>query len=105
MTDLAGRVALVTGTGRRVGQAIAVALGGRGMRVVVHYNGSADGARETLRMITDAGGTGTIMQADLGDVSACERLIDDIVREHGELFVLVNSAAVMLRTPVGELSV
>ena len=52
---LAGRVALVTGAGRRVGRAIAVALGARGMRVVVHYNGSREGADETVR-IDRAGG-------------------------------------------------
>ena len=54
--SLAGRVALVTGAGRRVGRAIALALGARGMRVVVHFNGSRDGADETARLIRDAGG-------------------------------------------------
>ena len=48
MTDLAGRVALVTGAGRRVGRALAVALGARGMHVVVHYHASAAGADETV---------------------------------------------------------
>ena len=42
--ELAGRVALVTGAGRRVGRAIATALGARGMHVAVHYNESAAGA-------------------------------------------------------------
>lgn len=102
MTALAGRVAIVTGAGRRVGRALAVALGARGMRVVVHYAGSADGARETARLIQDAGGAATIVQADLLDVTAAERLIDDVVRQEGELFALVNSAAIMVRTPVGE---
>lgn len=102
MTALAGRVAIVTGAGRRVGRALALALGARGMRVVVHYAGSADGARETARLIQDAGGAATIVQADLLDVTAAERLIDDVVRQEGELFALVNSAAIMVRTPVGE---
>ena len=43
--ELGGRAALVTGAGHRVGRAIAVALGARGMRVAVHYNAAADGAR------------------------------------------------------------
>jgi pteridine reductase len=102
MTALAGRVAIVTGAGRRVGRALAVALGARGMRVVVHYGGSADGARETARQIEAAGGTATIAQADLRDVAAGEQLIDRVVEQQGELFALVNSAAVMVRTPVGE---
>jgi pteridine reductase len=104
MPPLAGRVALVTGAGRRVGRAIAVALGARGMRVAVHYNGSADGAVETARLIRDAGGTAFTIQADLTDIAAAEELIDRTVKEQGELFVLVNSAAVMVRTPIGEVT-
>ena len=102
MTALAGRVAIVTGAGRRVGRALAVALGARGMRVVVHYGGSADGARETARLIQEAGGAATIVQADLRDVAAGRQLVDRVVEQEGELFALVNSAAIMLRTPVGE---
>ena len=101
-TTLSGRVALVTGAGRRVGRAIALALGARGMRVAVHYNGSAEGAQETARLIHDAGGVATLAQADLTRVVECERLIDRTVEEGGELFALVNSAAIMVRTPVGE---
>lgn len=104
MTALAGRVALVTGGGRRVGRAIALALGARGMRVVVHYNGSAAGAEESARLIREAGGAATVAQADLTDVTAAERLIDEAVASQGELWALVNSAAVMLRTPVGEVT-
>jgi pteridine reductase len=99
---LSGRAALVTGAGRRIGQAIAVALGARGMRVLVHYNGSAEGAHETARRIREAGGLATIMQADLSDLAAAERLIDRAVDEEGELFALINSAAIMVRTPVGD---
>jgi pteridine reductase len=104
MTPLAGRVALVTGAGRRVGRAIALALGARGMRVVVHYNGSAEGAVETARLIREAGGKVETAQADLSDVAAAEALIDRTVEEQGELFVLVNSAAVMVRSPIGQVT-
>ena len=99
---LAGRVALVTGAGRRVGRAIALALGARGMRVVVYYNGSAEGAHETARLIRERGGLATIIQADLSDVAAADHLIDRTLDAEGQLAALVNSAAMMLRTPVGE---
>ena len=102
MTVLGGRVALVTGAGRRVGRAIAVALGGMGMRVIVHYHESVGGARDTAQLIEDAGGMASLACADLSDPTACEQLVDGIVLEHGELHTLVNSAAVMMRTPVGE---
>lgn len=104
MTDLAGRVALVTGAGRRVGRALAVALGARGMHVLVHYNSSASGAEETVHLITRAGGSGETMKADLGDASQAEELIDRAVAARGALEVLVNSAAMMRRTPLGETS-
>lgn len=92
----------MTGAGRRVGRAIALALGARGLHVVVHYNGSAEGARETAAAIVDAGGRASMMHADLEQAPAAERLVDAVVAAHGTLSVLVNSAAVMLRTPIGE---
>ncbi len=104
MATLAGRVALVTGAGRRVGRAIAVALGAQGMRVVVHYKESVSGARDTAQAIEEAGGIAALLRADLSDVTACQQLIDAVVLEHGELYALVNSAAMMTRTPVGEVS-
>ena len=99
---LAGRVALVTGAGRRVGRAIALALGVRGMQVVVHFNGSRQGADETARLITDAGRQAVVEQADLTSVDAAHDLVDRAVAWRGTLTALVNSAAIMLRTPVGE---
>ena len=105
MTDLADRVALVTGAGRRVGRALAIALGARGMHVIVHYHSSSAGADETARLITRVGGSAEPMRADLGSSADAERLIDAAVAARGSLDVLVNSAAVMLRTPLGETTV
>jgi pteridine reductase len=104
MTELAGRVALVTGAGRRVGRALAVALGARGMHVIVHYNSSSAGAEETVRLVVRAGGSAEAMRADLADTLQAERLVDEALAARGSLDVLVNSAAVMRRTPVGETS-
>lgn len=102
--DLRGRVALVTGAGIRVGRALAVSLGAEGMTVAVHYHASDAGARETARMIERAGGKASLVRADLtGDAAA--GLIDDVVRQLGGLDVLVNSSAVMERTPLGEVTV
>ncbi|MFL5620892.1 MAG: SDR family oxidoreductase [Gemmatimonadaceae bacterium] len=99
---LSGRVALVTGAGRRVGRAIALALGARGMRVVVHFNGSEAGADETARLINAAGGQAIVERADLAHVESAHDLVDRAVAWRGTLTALVNSAAIMLRTPVGE---
>ena len=102
--DLRGRRALVTGAGHRVGQAIALALGARGMRVAVHYNAHAEGARETVRAIESAGGSGEAFAADLTEPTSAARLVEGVAQRFGGLDVLVNSAAVMIRTPFGEIT-
>jgi NAD(P)-dependent dehydrogenase (short-subunit alcohol dehydrogenase family) len=102
--ELRGRAALVTGAGHRVGRAIAVALAGRGMRVAVHYNAASAGADETLRLVREAGGDGFVIAADLTKVEAAGELIGAVTARFGALDVLVNSAAVMLRTPFGEIT-
>src|SRR4051794_1144595 len=99
--ELRGRIALVTGAGHRVGRAIAVALGARGMRVAVHYNATADGARETVREIESAGGEAFALPGDLTKTEAASELIGAVSSKFGGLDVLVNSAAVMVRTPFG----
>ena len=102
--ELRDRVALVTGAGRRVGKALAVALGAEGMRVAVHYHGAAEGARETSRQIETSGGRAHLVGADLTDTAAADRLIDETVSTFGRLDVLVNSAAIMERTPLGSVT-
>src|SRR5438105_3484176 len=97
--ELRGRTALVTGAGHRVGRAIALALGERGMCVAVHYNAAADGARETMRRLEAGGASGATFHADLLASDSPARLIADVVTQFGGLDVLVNSAAVMRRTP------
>ena len=99
-----GRVALVTGSGRRVGRAIAVALGAKGMDVVVHFNGSGTGARETAGLIEQAGGRAHTVAGDLRDPAVPANLVQAAVARFGSLDVLVNSAAVMVRTPFGSVT-
>lgn len=102
--ELRGRTALVTGAGVRVGRAIALALADRGMRVAVHYAGSRDGAEDVVAAIRGKGGDARSFQGDLTRADAPERLVADVVAAFGTLDVLVNSAAVMERTPVGEVT-
>jgi pteridine reductase len=103
--EIDGKVALVTGAGTRVGRVIALALGKAGMRVGVHYYGSEKGARQTADEITAAGGDARTLPGDLTDPATAPRLVEHISKVFGSLDVLVNSAAVMLRTPIGEVLV
>ena len=102
--DLRSRVALVTGAGHRVGRAIALALASRGMRVAVHYNATAKGAAETVEQIRSTGGEAESFAADLTHADAAATLVSAVAEKFGALDVLVNSAAVMLRTPFGEVT-
>ena len=104
MMELKGKVALVTGGGRRVGRALALALGERGATVAVHYNESASGAAEVVRELESGGVTAKAFGASLIDSAAPAKLINDIVVALGRLDILVNSAAVMVRTPFGEVT-
>lgn len=83
-----------------MGRAIALALAERGMHVGVHYHGSEEGARETARAIEALGARATLLRADLRQPDAPDALVADAARLLGGLDVLVNSAAVMVRTPI-----
>jgi len=95
--DLGGRVALVTGAGRRLGRAMAGALAARGMVLAIHHNASGGGAAELREEIVAAGGRAACFPADLTDAVAARELPERVVAEFGRLDVLVNSAAVMHR--------
>jgi len=97
--ELRGRVALVTGAGRRLGRAMAGALAGRGMTIAIHHHASADGADALRAEIVAAGGRAACFAADLTDARAAAELPGRVAAELGGLDVLVNSAAVMHRIP------
>ena len=99
-----GRVALVTGGARRIGRAIAIALASDGARVAVHYGKSSEEAREVIGAIEAAGGEARGFHADLRNPDAPARLVETVAREMGGFDILVNSAAIMLRTPIGEVT-
>lgn len=96
-------MALVTGAGRRVGRALAVALGRQGASVAVHFNESENDAAETAKLISAGGGTAATFAADLTREESPATLVEQVIARFGGLDVLVNSAAVMLRTPFGEI--
>lgn len=102
--DLRGKVALVTGGAIRVGRALSLALARRHATVAVHYNSSSRDAQRLTEEIAADGGRAFAFAGDLTKPEACTTLIADVVRELGKLDVLVNSAAIMVRTPFGEIS-
>lgn len=97
-------VALVTGSGRRLGAALAVALARAEHDVVVHYNTSQEGARRTEALIADAGRRSACLKADLRDPREIRRLFEEVAARFGRLDCLVNSAAVFPLAPWEELT-
>jgi pteridine reductase len=95
--ELRGRVALVTGAGRRLGQEMARALAGRGMTLAIHHHASVEGARSLREEVVGAGGRAECFAADLSDAGAARALPVRVADAFGRLDVLVNSAAVMHR--------
>lgn len=100
--ELRGRVALVTGGGRRLGRAIAAALAQRGARLAIHHHASAEGAAALRDEIRAGGGDAECFGADLTDAEAARALPGRVVERFGALDVLVNSAAVMHRLRLEE---
>ncbi len=94
MTDLplSDRAALVTGAAVGIGRAVALALGGAGAFVGIHYHTSAREATETLAALRDGGGRGLLLQADLTVEEQARAVVDRLAAEAGRLDVLVNNA-------------
>jgi pteridine reductase len=103
--DLRGRIALVTGSGQRLGREIALGLARRGAHVVVHYNHSEAGAFRTAEMIQAMGVKAIAVQANLVMPLEIEQLFVAIEATFGRLDVLVNSASTFQRRDVLEATV
>jgi glucose 1-dehydrogenase/3-oxoacyl-[acyl-carrier protein] reductase len=93
-TSLAGKLALVTGAGMGIGQGIALALAHQGADVAVHYAGSEQGARETVKQIEAMGRRSVAIQGRLGDIEQCQRVTREAIGALGGLDILVNNAGV-----------
>lgn len=94
--DLAGRNALVTGGGTRLGRAIAEGLAAAGAAVAIQYHSSATEAAEVVETVRRSGGKAVALQADLTVAESCSGVVRRAAGELGGLDVLINSAAVFL---------
>ena len=96
MFDLAGKVAIVTGGSRGIGRAVSIALAGAGAHVLVNYRSNEEAAKETLRRIEEAGGTGEILGFDVSDPESVDAAIKDAARRLGHIDILVNNAGISI---------
>ena len=98
------RVALVTGSARRLGRAIALDLAAHGWDVAVHYRGSADEARQTVQAAQALGVRAAAFGADLADEPACSTLPARVQAHFGRLDAVVNNASLFEYDAVADFS-
>jgi len=92
---LDGKVALVTGSGRGIGAAMATELAKRGAKVIVNYANSIEAANKVVDSIKQAGGEAIALKADVGDVSQTKKLMDDAVEHYGQLDIVCSNSGVV----------
>ena len=101
---LAGKVALVTGGAKRVGQAIALRLADEGMDIALTFNTSAAEARQTAQQIQQIGRHAHTIQADLTQPDVADSIHDQFTQRFDRLDVLINNAACFGPTPLGTIT-
>jgi acetoacetyl-CoA reductase len=102
--DLTGRVALVTGGTRGIGASICHALAADGAVVGAGYSSNQARADELRQSVEAEGGTLTLHQGDIANAEDCERVVKDVIAQHGRLDILVNNAGITVDKAISKMS-
>jgi 3-oxoacyl-[acyl-carrier protein] reductase len=101
MTDLTGKVAIVTGSARGIGKAIATRYSSLGASVVVNYSRDADNANELVETLRARGGQAIAVRADISSVADIDTLFNSAIAEFGKVDIVVANAGLeVLQEPV-----
>src|SRR6266550_1966061 len=100
MSELKGKVAIVTGASKGIGAAIAKGLGAAGAAVAVNYASSKEGADRVVAEITGKGGKAIAVQGDVSKAADVKRLFAETKKAFGPVDVLVNNAGVYVFQPL-----
>src|SRR5918996_6562095 len=105
MTDLTGKTALITGSARGIGKAIALRYAQLGAHIVLNYPANAAGAEQALAEVREHGVEGIAVQADISKPADVARLFAEAKKQFGSLDIIVANAGVELQgVPIVELS-
>ena len=102
--ELTGKVAIVTGAGRNIGRAVALALAEGGAAIVVNARSNRAEAEAVAREIESSGGKALVHVADGADAVAVQAMADSAVKHFGRIDILVNNAALRREKPFAEMS-
>lgn len=102
--ELEGRVAIVTGAGRNIGRAIALALADAGAAVVVNARSNKAQAEGVAQEIAARGGKAAVAMADVADAAAVEKMASATVAQFGRIDCLINNAAVRREKPLEDMT-
>ncbi|MBF8149304.1 SDR family oxidoreductase [Winogradskyella sp. F6397] len=98
--SLKNKVIIVTGASRGIGKEIAIQLAKNGAKVIVNHSNSEDDAKNTVKVITEAGGIARAIKADVSQKVEVTALFDKTIEVYGKVDVLVNNAGVMISKPL-----
>jgi 3-oxoacyl-[acyl-carrier protein] reductase len=104
MSGLEGKVAIVTGAGRNIGRAIALALAADGASIVVNARSNRAEADSVAREIEAAGGKALVHIGDVADAADVQAMVDAALKNFGRIDILVNNAALRREKSFAEMS-
>lgn len=92
MSNLTGKIALVTGASRGIGRACAIKLAALGAKVIVNYNKNQQAADAVVAELTQSGGQAIAVQGDVSDFTTAQNVVKAAIDAYGRLDILVNNA-------------
>ncbi|MZQ84102.1 glucose 1-dehydrogenase [Paenibacillus sp. 5J-6] len=104
MSNLSGKVAIVTGASRGIGREIAELLAKHGAKVVINFASNPAKAQEVVASIKENGGEALPIQADMSQVSDIELLFQQTLAAYGQVDILVNNAGIMITKPLAAMT-
>lgn len=104
MSTLSGKIAVVTGSSKGIGAAIAQKLAKEGAKIIVNYNGNQAAANAVVETIQVNGGEAFAVQADVSQKEGVIRLFDEAIAQFGQVDIWVNNAGVMLNAMIKDLT-
>ncbi len=104
MTQLEGKVALITGSSGAIGRAIAIKLASQGAAIAVHYGSNIKAADETARLVTAAGSEAKIFKANIAEPTEIRAMFSALDDAYNRLDILINNAGIGIQKNISEIT-